>query len=155
MIGFVYFFEDIIRNFSSGIVGVDIETTIFDARRLGATHCLLVDVTKFQLAKYYSHQDSEIVLERRESLEEVEVAYPQATFVYLERAETLANANIPYSLLPNFTHPEDVIYVVGRDAGGGIVAGREAKTWVTIPVENLWARTAVCLCLYDRLVKSL
>lgn len=155
MVGICFFFEDVVRNTMSGIVGADIERAIFDARNLGATHVLLVDATQYGLSRFYGHSDSQIVFERYETLEQAEATYPDVPRVYLENEATLLASGTTGTPLAGFVHPASAIYVVGKDAGGGITTGRKQKTWVYMPYANLWASSTLAIILHDRRAKSI
>ena len=154
MIGIAFHFQDPQTNFFSGIMDTVLDRIIFNARNLGATHVFMIDQTRYRVGQYYQNSDSQVVLQRFESLQELETAYSNVPFAYFENVRALEKVGIVSTSLPEFIHPSDVIYVFGTDSGGLQALGKESKTWVSIPVENLWSEGALNICLYDRLVKA-
>lgn len=156
MIGVAFYFEDVVRNISSGVVDAVMDRTVMDCKNLGATHLFMVDATQYRIGQYYQHVDSEIEFGYYTAIDEVEEDNLSTPFVYLEREITLDDLEVgdKHNLI-SFVHPESVIYVVGADMGSAtIIPGRLDKQWVYVPVNMLWAETTLKLCLYDRLVKE-
>ncbi len=124
-----------------------------DIKSLGVQLLAIVDNSQYQQAQYFKTTDFEI--RRFSTLDEAEKSLEDWAMIYLEPARLTPNfQTIP---LPEFIHPRDVIYVTGPDASGLPVKGREGRTWVYIPMPDdgvLYAETALCLALYDRLAKQ-
>lgn len=157
MIAVVFFLDDTVSNAMSlrtGAIENVLDRWIFNLRHLGATHILVVDRTRFHILQYFQNADSGIIFEAFDSLEVIEQAYPDAQFVYLENHNSLAEIGVVGIELPQFQHPENVVYVFGGDFGPKIAPGRADKTWVTIPgVDNLWTDAAAYITVYDNLMK--
>ena len=154
-----FYFEDLMKSVSSGIP----EATIFrwrqNARALGISHLLMIDITTYKIGQYHNNPDSEIIFERFTDLSQIEEKYPDYKLVILETPNTLEAKNIKYEYLPNFKHPTKAIYVVGPDGElVDLTIGREKEKWVVIPSvvrHAIWAETAMAITLYDRFLKSI
>ena len=157
MISVVLFLDDTVSNAMSlrtGAIENVLDRWIFNLRNLGATHLFVVDRTRFHILQYFQNTDSGVHFGAFNSLEEIEQAYPDAQFVYLENDKSLTEIGVVGTPLPQFQHPEDVVYVFGGDFGPKITPGRKEKTWVTIPgVDNLWTDAAAYITVFDNLVK--
>lgn len=154
-----FYFEDLMKNVSSGIP----EATIFrwrqNAKAFGVKHLMMIDVTTYKIGQYHQNPDGEVIFERFNDLSEIEKNYPDHELVLLETPNTLEAKNIKYEYLDKFIHPEKAIYVVGGDSGNSdMISGRENKKWVVIPStfdQPIWSDTAVTIALYDRYIKKI
>lgn len=149
MIGIVFYLEEKHSNLCSAFVGDVFSELLYDAKQLGATHCFIVDRTG--KAHLYDHTDSEISLLIFDSLAEIEALYVNTTFVYLENAASFQAANVEYDDLSDYIHPDSCIYVSGPNTGIETIIDGKAGDFVTIAqVNDLWAKTALMIMLYDR-----
>ena len=122
----------------------------YDARELGATHIFIIDKTGGK-GKFYEHSDSNIVLEFWDSLAELEGAYPDQKFVYLENEKTFIDDDLSHSYLQDYVHPAEAIYVTGPNSGSEDVLIGKTGDFICIQgVLDMWSKTALMLCLYHR-----
>jgi len=130
-----------------------LERVIYNARELGATHILAVDHTQYHSLDYYDHSDEATTFLKYTSLEDIEAAFPGATWVYLEAQQTILDCGGTPVAINDFDHPEeDVIYCTGPDFGPSIATeGRAGASWVYIGCDTLWGQCAAELALFDRL----
>jgi len=153
-----FYFEDLMKNVSSGIP----EATIFrwrqNAKALGVTHLLMIDITTYQIGQYHNNPDGEVIFERYQNLSQIEKKYPNFKMVILETPNTLEAKKIKYQHLPEFKHPKKAIYVVGPDSEPvDLTQGKRDNKFVVIPSDYrnaIWAETAISIALYDRFVKT-
>ena len=153
-----FYFEDLMKSVSSGIPDATIFRWRQNAKALGVTHLLMIDVTTYQIGQYHNNPDSEIIFERFKNLSEIEKKYPDYKMVFFETPNTLEGKKIKYEFLPKFKHPNKAIYVVGPDGVYiDMTKDREKKKWVVIPSifrDAIWAETAMAIALYDRFLKK-
>lgn len=101
--------------------------------------------------------DQKVELVEWEDYEKFFDAHPDLTRIFLEPRTERFNPNTVW--LHEFTHPEDCVYVFGSAHRNPTVQYcREKDIVVSIKTEEdsgvLWADQAMCLVLYDRMVKS-
>lgn len=112
---------------------------------------IVIDISRFKIAEHYSHHRVKIY----KSLEDLEEIYDN--IVYLESPHFLEKANISYTWLHNFKHPDSAIYVVGDNYAAIQTRGRQNKPWVSIKCPRgttLYADIVAMIVLYDRLLKN-
>ena len=150
MIGIVFFLEEAYSTLCTAFVGDVMSELTYDARQLGATHIFVIDKTGGK-GQFYNHADGEIQLEFWNSLAELEAAYPDPTFVYLENAKTFIAGKVDHSYLQDYVHPADAIYITGPNSGIEDVLINKSGDFVCIKdIEDIWSKTALMLCLYHR-----
>jgi len=147
MIGIVFYLEEAYSTMCSAFVGDTLSELTYDARNLGATHIFVIDKTG--KGKFYQHGDGEIVLEFWDSLDELEAAYKNIRFVYLENEKSLIGHTFYY--LQDYDHPAEAIYITGPNSGSEDVLIGKSGDFVCIKdVADMWSKTALMLCLYHR-----
>jgi hypothetical protein len=89
-------------------------------------------------------------LEENAALKEVFIQHPNIPAVFFDENAT--------TVLSDFTHPQDVIYVFGKSGYSPLGLMREGDISIKIDtpasVGGLWADQAASIVLYDRLLKN-
>ncbi len=162
MVAIVFAFEDWTQHVGLSEPHSTLARWRQNMKAANVSHLGMVDLTAFKIGQYYDHKDADIGFSYFDSLAEAETAFPEAAgraWVYLEGAAYLDSQGVPHTSLLNFAHPtvSTVIYVVGPDTVNIPTAGREDKTWVSIPAKaeySFYAEQAAMLALYDRYSKG-
>lgn len=152
MLAVVYHVQEVPPAFGSII-----DRLIYDCRNMGCDKLLVVDKTEHHTCDYYGNGDGLIDYETYSTLKEIEAAYPDSTFVYLEDGATIDEAGYAATELPDFNHPADAVYVVGPDFGqtAVLIPDREEKEWVTVPgINSIYAESVLAIVLHDRIQKG-
>lgn len=160
MVNIVFCFTDFDPNHGLESPKNYIKEWLQNSKVLGANKIIMIDRTEFKIGKHYKHNDSNILFEYYESLEDLYNTNnnSDSKWVFFEGEKYLTQGNVTsMSSLKNYTHPQDVYYVFGPDFSAIDIYSYNNADWVYIETETdnpLYAMSAASIVLYDRLVKN-
>tara|TARA_R110002126_G_scaffold247907_9_gene390672 strand:+ start:526 stop:1005 length:480 start_codon:yes stop_codon:yes gene_type:complete len=158
MLGSIGYFEAHRDNVWSGRP-TDVQQWRETTKALGGDTLILINESDYTPRV----NDSTVTFELHATLSDVTAAHPTVHFVFLEELSVLDAAGVSSTNMRQFTHPTgDVLYVTGRDSGGGLdIAAIEAMghpggvSYVCLTATaSLWALVTQAIILSDRMTKA-
>lgn len=126
-------------------------------KALGVSKIWMVDETTYNVGQYYNHHDSNIEFQLISSIEELRSKYLD-DIVHLEKTNT--SQLVSSTDLPDFIHPTNALYIVGRDSSGLFQNENNTTSrdhWVHIPMINdnaFYSDVAMSIVLYSRMING-